>query len=43
MKCVRNLKLGLKPNEILKQVQAFEITNFEKTASLYSDYVKKIL
>lgn len=38
-RCVRNLKLGGKPNEVLKQIAAFEISNFEKQVSYFSDYV----
>lgn len=38
-RCVRNLKLGGKPNEVLKQIAAFEISAFEKQVSYFSDYV----
>lgn len=34
-KCVRNLKIGSKPNEVLKQIGSFEITNSEKAACNY--------
>lgn len=29
-KCVRNIKVVLRPNEVLKQIGSFEISNYEK-------------
>ncbi|KAL4478889.1 hypothetical protein ABPG72_009715 [Tetrahymena utriculariae] len=38
-KCVRNIKVIMKPNETLKQIGSFEITNYEKQQTFFSDSV----